>query len=72
MEKIARERTNFNQYEAKDLVRDWIKNDARFREFDPTVLAARVQECKSCGASLDLSDPRLRGQPARPLEKSKW
>jgi hypothetical protein len=72
MESVARERTNFNTVEAKSVFRDWIKNDARFRDYDPDVLAGRVQECKSCGASLDLSDPRLKGGEKRPLERSNW
>jgi hypothetical protein len=72
METEARRRCNYNQIEAKTVLKSWIGNDKRFSDFDPDILAARVVECKNSAASLDLSDPRLRGQPARPLERSKW
>ena len=71
METEARQRCNYNQIAARDVLKSWIRNDQRFAGYDADTLAARVQECKNCGASLDLSDPRLRGEPARPLEKSK-
>jgi hypothetical protein len=72
MERVALERSRFNQIEARDVLKSWIRNDQRFAQYNPDVLAARVQECKSNGAVLDLDDPRLRGQPARPLERSHW
>jgi hypothetical protein len=72
METVARQRSNFNQIEARNVMSSWIRNDQRFAAFDSDALAKRVVECKSCGASLDLDDPRLRGGEARPLERSRW
>jgi hypothetical protein len=73
MDREARIKANFNQYEARDLVASWIKQDARFSGYDSQRLAHRVQQCKSNGAVLDLDDPYLRrgGEP-RPLDKAQW
>jgi hypothetical protein len=72
MEKLSRERTNFNSVEAKEKFKEFLQRDRRFDGFDQDQLVARVQECRSCGAVLDLDDPRLRGREARPLERSRW
>jgi hypothetical protein len=69
---VAVQRCNFNQVEARGVLRSWIENDRRFAGYDADALAKRVAECKSNGAVLDLDDPRLRGQPPRPLERSHW
>jgi hypothetical protein len=58
-----------NHIEAKQLVAQWIANDRRFDGIDPYKLAQRADERQSNGARIDLDDPRLRGEPARPLTK---
>ena len=40
--------------------------------FDKDRLIDRVVECRSNGAVLDLSDPRLMGLEPRPLDRSRW
>lgn len=72
MEHLARERTNFNQVEAKEKFKEFVRRDRRFDEYNADALVARVTECKSHGAVLDLDDPRLKGLPPRPLEKNYW
>lgn len=72
MERLARERSNFDQMAARQTFREFLSQDRRFDGFDKDRLIARVQECRSCGAALDLEDPRLKGQAARPLERSHW
>jgi hypothetical protein len=68
MERLSRERTNFNQVEAKEKFKEFVRRDRRFDDYDPDALVSRVTDCRSCGAILDLDDPRLKGQPARPLD----
>jgi hypothetical protein len=72
MDQLARERTNFNQTEAKEKLKGYMQQDRRFDEYDKDALAARVMLSKSNGAALDLSDPRLKGRPPRPLDPSNW
>jgi hypothetical protein len=60
-----------NRIEARQLMAQWIKQDRRFDGLDPTKLAHRVDELRSNGAKLDLTDPRLRGLPPRPLERDR-
>ena len=69
MERLSRVRTNFDQVAARETFKSYLNADRRFDEFDKDALVSRVQECRSCGAILDLDDPRLRGQPARPLDR---
>lgn len=71
MARVAYERSNCNQVEAKEKFKAFLGNDKRFTAFDPNALAERVWECKSNGAVLDLDDPRLMGGEARPLER-RW
>jgi hypothetical protein len=70
MEYLARQKTNFNQVEAKEKMREWLAQDRRFDGYDPNRLIERVHEAKFSGAQLDLDDPQLRkgGQP-RPLDR---
>jgi hypothetical protein len=72
MEKMARERSNFNQTEAKQKLKEYMNQDRRLDGYDKEALVARVMLSKSNGAVLDLSDPRLKGRPARPLDRSNW
>ena len=67
MERLSRERTNFDQMAAREKFKEFLERDRRFDDFDKDRLVARVQECRSCGATLDLDDPRLKGGEARPL-----
>ncbi len=72
MERLSRQRSNFDTTAARETFKHWLDSDRRFDGFDKDRLIARVQECRASGAVCDLSDPRLRGQPARPLERSHW
>jgi hypothetical protein len=67
MEKIARERSNFDQIEAKDKFRQYLSQDKRFAEYNADALIDRVMHCKNQGAILDLDDPQLKGREKRPL-----
>jgi hypothetical protein len=67
MERAALERSQFNQLAAKDVFRQYVQHDRRFDQYDTDRLIARVQEARSCGRTLDLDDPYLRGGPKRPL-----
>ncbi len=69
MAETAIQRCYHNRTEARELVAQWIKQDRRFDGLDPSKLAERVDQLRSNGAKLDLRDPRLRGLPARPLER---
>jgi hypothetical protein len=71
MERLSRLRTNFDQVAARQVFRSYLDGDRRFDEFDKDKLVARVQEAKACGAVLDLTDPVLRGQAPRPLDR-RW
>ena len=69
MDSQARAKANCNQLEAKKIMADWIKQDRRLDGLDPHRLAARVMECRSNGAHLDLEDPFLqRNGQRRPLD----
>jgi hypothetical protein len=72
MHRIAIERSRWDQVAAKEVFKQYLSADRRFDEFDKDALVARVQECRSNGAVLDLEDPRLKGREARPLERSNW
>ena len=72
MAETALHKCRQNKVEARDVMQGFIRNDRRFDGYDPAVLARRVEECRSNGAKLDLSDPRLRGGEARPLERNHW
>jgi hypothetical protein len=69
MERLSRVRSNFDQVAARETFKGYLQADRRFDEFDKDALIARVQECRQCGAVLDLDDPRLKGGEARPLER---
>jgi hypothetical protein len=69
---LAREKTNFNQSEAKERMRSWLQDDRRFDPYDPARLIERVNQCRYNGAVLDLSDPQLlKGGELRRLDR-KW
>jgi hypothetical protein len=72
MERLSRERTNFNQLAAKEKLKEFLQSDRRFDQFDKDALVSRVMHCRSNGACLDLDDPRLKGGEARPLERNYW
>ena len=67
MEKYAREKSHFDQIEAKGKFREYLAQDSRFSAFDYDRLIERVMEARSCGRTLDLDDPFLRGKEKRPL-----
>ena len=70
MESQARERTQFNQPEARKKMAEFLANDRRFDGYDPAKLIDRVHQCKSYGAVLDLEDPALlKGGSPRPLSR---
>jgi hypothetical protein len=73
MVETALERSHQNKIAARDLMREYLEIDRRFDSYDKDRLVRRIEECRSNGAKLDLTDPRLRpgGQP-RPLEKTYW
>lgn len=68
MENEARVRSNFNQIEAKEKFKEFLSHDGRFTGYDHGRLIDRVMEARSCGRTLELSDPYLQknGQK-RPL-----
>jgi hypothetical protein len=69
MHKTAIERCNFNQVEAKQILRGYVGTDRRFDAFDPDRLIERIHECRSNGRTADLSDPYLqRNGQKRPLD----
>ena len=70
MEYFARQKSNWNQVEAKQKIVEYVTQDRRFDGFDANRLAERVQLSRSNGASLSLDDPQLKkgGQP-RPLDR---
>jgi hypothetical protein len=72
MNSWARQRSNFDQGEAKRQMVEWLGQDRRFDAFDHDRLVERVRLCTSNGAQLDLTDPQLRkwGEP-RPLDR-RW
>jgi hypothetical protein len=68
MERLAREKSNFNQTAAREKMAEWIAQDRRFDGLDPEKLVARVQDCRSRGAVFDITDPSLaKGGSPRPL-----
>lgn len=71
MQRLALERSHWDQNEAKERFKNFLSVDRRFDAFDKDALIDRVNECRSNGAVLDLDDPRLRGGEARPLER-RW
>jgi hypothetical protein len=72
MAETALERSQQNKIAARDLMREYLERDRRFDPYDKDRLVRRVEECRSCGAKLDLEDPRLKGGEARPLERTHW
>jgi hypothetical protein len=71
MERLSRVRSNFDTVAARETFKSYLSADRRFDEFNKDRLVARVQECKQCGATLDLTDPQLRGLEPRPLDR-RW
>jgi hypothetical protein len=69
MANTAIDRSFGNKLAARETLKQFIQTDKRFDYYDAATLARRVEECRSCGAKLDLSDPQLMGRPARPLER---
>jgi hypothetical protein len=69
MADAALERSHLNRLEARNLMATWIKSDRRFDGLDAGKLARRVDEARSNGSRVDLTDPRLQGGEARPLER---
>ena len=69
MADTALERSHLNRLEARDLMASWIRSDRRVDGVDASLLARRVDEARSNGSRVDLTDPRLMGRPARPLER---
>jgi hypothetical protein len=68
MERVARDRCFGNQVEARERLRQWLKQDRSCDQFDHDRLISRIQEVTSCARSFDLDDPYLqRGGSKRPL-----
>ena len=67
----ALEKNFCNRVAARETLVKFISQDARFSALDPVKLAERVDLARSNGSRVDLSDPRLRGLPARPLERDR-
>jgi hypothetical protein len=68
MQREALHRCRFNQIEAAERMKQWVRQDARFNSYDADRLVAKANECKGNGGVFSLDDPYLRknGQ-ARPL-----
>jgi hypothetical protein len=71
MERLSRVRSNFDTVAARETFKSYLNADRRFDGYNKDALVARVQECKQ-GATLDLTDPVLKGQGRRPLDRSGW
>jgi hypothetical protein len=71
MERVSRDRCNYNQVEAKAKFKEFLALDRRFDQFDKNALVERVTHCRTSGAHLDLIDPQLKGLPPRPLDR-RW
>jgi hypothetical protein len=56
MQRQALNKANGNQIEAAEHIQQWVANDRRFDQFDTGRLVARAEECRTCGATLNLSD----------------
>ena len=70
MADLARERSNFNQLEAKQKMAEWLQTDRRFDSYDPARLIERVHAARYSGAVLELDDPQLlKGGQPRPLDR---
>ena len=69
MHKVAIQKANYNQIEAREILKGYVQTDRRFDQFDPDRLAQRIEECRSNGRTADLlDDPYLRrGGEKRPL-----
>ena len=68
MRRVARSRSNFSEPAANELMRQYLAQDVRFRDYDHGKVINRVNMCVSNGAHFDIADPELRkgGEP-RPL-----
>ena len=69
MHRTAIERANFNQVEAREILKGYVEMDRRFDAFDPDRLVERIHEAKSCGRTMDLTEDTYlrRGGEKRPL-----
>jgi hypothetical protein len=56
MQRQALNKCNGNQAEAAEYVRQYLQADRRFDPFDSGRLAARAEECRTSGATLNLED----------------
>jgi hypothetical protein len=66
MHRAAYNKNNGHQGEATREMEKWVQFDRRFDGFDVRRLVAKVNECRSNGATLDFDDPWLRGGAKRP------
>ena len=72
-DRLAVQRCNGNQIEAKELAARYVENSRNFDAYDAKKLVERVQYCRGNGARLDLNDPTLRKNGTkRPLDRSGW
>jgi hypothetical protein len=69
MHRTAIEKCNYNQIEAKEVLKSYLGTDRRFDDYDHGRLVERIHEARSCGRTMDLfDDPWLRrGGEKRPL-----
>lgn len=76
MEKLARERSRFNQPLAKETMKSWISQDNRFKDFDAEKVVDEIQRARQCGGTFDVTDPGLRrggqSRPAHVSGRSRW
>ncbi len=72
MSNVALQRNKYDRIAARETMRGFLEHDRRFDPYDKQTLIRRVEECQYSGAKLNLDDPRLKGEPERPLERSYW
>jgi hypothetical protein len=69
MHRVAIQKANYNQIEAREILKSYVQMDRRFDSFDPDRLVERIHEAKSCGRTMDLAEDTYlrRGGEKRPL-----
>jgi hypothetical protein len=72
MARVSVDQSWGNKIAAAEKMKQWLSDDKRFSEYDLGKLVDRTMLSRYNGCSLDLTDPELRGLPARPLKLSNW
>jgi hypothetical protein len=60
MERRSRERSQFDQVAAKQKMKIWMAQDARFKDFDPDRTIDELQKARGCGGKFDVEAPELK------------